>query len=47
MSEFRFIPLRRRKTFSFWPSVRKFGNKLVIFWNKIARDELNAGQSKA
>ena len=40
MSEFRFIPLRRRKTFTFWPNVRKFGTKLVIFWIKIARDEL-------
>ena len=47
MSEFRFIPLSRRNTFSFWPNVRKFGTKLVIFWNKIARAELNAGQSKA
>ena len=47
MSLFRLIPFRSKNTLSFWLKSKKFGTKLVIFWNRIAREELKAGQSKA
>ena len=47
MSLFRLIPFRSKNTLSFWLNSKKFGTKLVIFWNRIAREELKAGKSKA
>ena len=47
MSLFRLIPFRSKNTLYFWLKSKKFGTKLVIFLNRIAREELKAGQSKA
>ena len=43
MPQFRLTPLRRIKTFSFCLNLKKFGTKLVIFWNKIAHTPSTIG----